>query len=78
MALPSAIAGEDGGNLVLVAGDGALPVAELATRAAARGEPGSVVGRTEVERFAGDAQVLTDDDAPVDQLLTPYPAPPRA
>ena len=72
MVLPSAIAGEDGGNLVVVAGDGALPVAELATRAAARGEPGSVVGRTEVERFAGDAQVLTDDDAPVDQLLTPY------
>ena len=26
--------------------------------------------------FGGDADVLTDDDAPVDQLLTPY-SPPR-
>jgi hypothetical protein len=32
----------------------------------------SVIGRTAVEQFAGQAQVLTDDDAPVDQLLTPY------
>ena len=28
-----------------------------------------------VAAFAGDAQVLTDDAAPVDQLLTPYGAP---
>ena len=72
MAVPDALSGASGGNLVLVASDRALPVDELSARAAARGEPGSVVGRTEVERFAGDAQVLTDDDAPVDQLLTPY------
>ena len=76
MALPETLAGEDGGNLVLVASDRSLPVDALARRAAARGEPDSVVGRDEVERFAAGAQVLTDDDAPVDQLLTPY-SPPR-
>ena len=27
---------------------------------------------TELDAFVGDAQVLTDDYAPVDQLLTPY------
>jgi hypothetical protein len=26
----------------------------------------------ELDAFIGDAQVLTDDHAPVDQLLTPY------
>ena len=76
MALPEVLAGEDGGNLVLVASDRPLPVAAIAERAAARGEPSSVIGRDAVEQFAGDAQVLTDDDAPVDQLLTPY-SPPR-
>jgi hypothetical protein len=25
-----------------------------------------------LEQLVGEAQVLTDDDAPVDQLLTPY------
>jgi predicted membrane-bound spermidine synthase len=76
MADPASLAGEDGGNFVLVASDRALPVEALLTRAGgASGEPASVIARTEVERFAGQARVLTDDDAPVDQLLTPYSAP---
>jgi spermidine synthase len=70
MAPPDIIAGEDGGNLVLVASDSPMPVEALLTRAARRDEPDSVIGRAAVERFAGDAQILTDDDAPVDQLLT--------
>jgi predicted membrane-bound spermidine synthase len=72
MAPPEALAGESGGNFVLVASDRTLPVNALLGRAASGREPSSVIGRTEVERFAGQAQVLTDDDAPVDQLLTPY------
>lgn len=76
LATPAALAGEEGGNLVLVASDRPIDIAALAERAAVRGEPGSVAGRADAEQFAGDAQVLTDDDAPVDQLLTPY-APPR-
>jgi len=76
MAVPQTLTGEGGGNLVLVASDRALPVSELLSRAGARGEPSSVIGGIDVERFAGQSRVLTDDDAPVDQLLTPYSAPP--
>ena len=60
--------GRVGGNLVLVASDEAIPVERLL----AQGGAGSVVGRVQVQQFAGSAPVLTDDDAPVDQLLNPY------
>ncbi len=62
-------AGEDGGNYLLVAGDAALPREWLAQLLRARGAPDRVHDTT---GFAAGAQVLTDDDAPVDQLLTPY------
>ena len=59
------LAGRDGGNLVMVASDQPLP-------RAAFGPPAEVGdGRA----FAGVAEVLTDDDAPVDQLLSPYKQP---
>jgi SAM-dependent methyltransferase len=77
MAVQGVLAGESGGNVVLVASDRALPVAALLRRSGARDAPASVVGRAGAQQFAGQAQVLTDDDAPVDQLLTPY-SPPRA
>jgi spermidine synthase len=70
LAGPGVLAGEEGGNLVLVAGDLPVDLEALAERAAVRGESGGVAGREHAERFAGDAQVLTDDEAPVDQLLT--------
>jgi spermidine synthase len=70
LAPPATVAGDTGGNLVLVASDEPLALSDLATRAAARGELGSV--ERDAATFAGKAQVLTDDDAPVDQLLTPY------
>ena len=66
------LAGEDGGNLVLVASDEPLDLDELRTRAARRGDEEAVADAEQTAAFAGDAQVLTDDDAPVDQLLTPY------
>ena len=74
LAPPAVVAGEEGGNLVLVASDDPIDTDRLASLAADRGEPGSV--HADAEAFAGDAEVLTDDDAPVDQLLTPY-SPPR-
>ena len=77
LAPPPVLAGDTGGNLVLVAGDEPVPAARLAELAVVRGEPGSVHTGAAVRAFAGDAPVLTDDEAPVDQLLTPY-APPRA
>lgn len=76
MAVPAALRGEVGGNLVLVGSDRALPVDRLGSLAADRGEPDSVLDRAGMVAFTGDAAVLTDDDAPVDQLLTPY-SPPR-
>jgi spermidine synthase len=71
LAPPAVLAGKDGGNLVLVGSDAPVQLEALAERAAVRGEPGSVSGREPAERFARGAQVLTDDDAPVDQLLSP-------
>jgi hypothetical protein len=66
-ATPGALDGVNGGNLVLVASDQPLPLDRLGALAATRGER---LG--DAAAFAGAAQVLTDDDAPVDQLLTPY------
>lgn len=66
-ATPAVLAGDGGGNLVLVASDAPLPLERLEQAAALRRE---AIG--DATAFAGDAQVLTDDDAPVDQLLTPY------
>jgi MFS family permease len=51
-----------GGNFVFLASDGPLPPGTDAAR---------VLDRTEVERLAAGADVLRDDDAPADQLLTP-------
>lgn len=67
LATPEQARGQVGGNFVLVAG---RDLDREALRAAGRGgEPYEVL---ETAEFAGDADVLTDDHAPVDQLLTPY------
>lgn len=64
--------GVGGGNLVLVGSDAPVPVDALRELAARRGDGGAVADEKRTAAFAGDARVLTDDDAPVDQLLTPY------
>jgi spermidine synthase len=66
------VAGEDGGNVVAVASRRPLPAEEIAAALAAQELAWQVVGVTELSAFIGDADVLTDDFAPVDQLLTPY------
>ena len=53
---------QPGGNFVFLASDGELPAGPDDAR---------VLDRGEVERLAGDADPLRDDDAPADQLLTP-------
>ena len=58
--------GPSGANLVLLASD-----RPLGRRVRSSADGARTLGRTEVERFAGDADPLTDDDAPTDQLLTP-------
>ena len=66
------LAGEDGGNVVAVASRSPLPVAAIAAGLAERDLAWQVADGSELDAFVGDAQVLTDDFAPVDQLLTPY------
>ena len=66
------LAGESGGNLILVASD--APPDGLAIEAALAAwqdsEPtGVITDSDEVTSFIGDSVVLTDDFAPVDQLL---------
>ncbi|MGY1693384.1 fused MFS/spermidine synthase [Geodermatophilus sp. SYSU D00814] len=69
------LAGEDGGNLVAVAAHRPLDEAALAGALRAQDSQWRVASGAEVAAFAGDARVLTDDAAPVDQLLTPYGTP---
>lgn len=70
LAPPQQLMPGGGGNAVLVASDDRMDPAQLAARAAARGEPGSVHDDEATGAFAGDAAVLTEDRAPVDQLLS--------
>ena len=62
-----------GGNLVFLASARALPRGMRSTRPGVR-----TFARRDVARIAGDADVLRDDDAPADQLIssrvTPRPA----
>ena len=63
-----------GGNLVLVASDAPLDIASISAKIAERGADWEVITGAELAAWTGDAAVLTDDYAPVDQLLTPYPS----
>jgi spermidine synthase len=72
-AAPATVRGEGGGNLVVVASP--VPIDTAAWQAAVddRGLDWEVVDGPALDAWVGDAAVLTDDFAPVDQLLTPYP-----
>ena len=63
--------GEALGNFVLVASDAPLPVDQLRARLGDRGDGETVSTAAEAAAWAGDSPLLTDDFAPVDQLLTP-------
>ncbi len=64
--------GADGGNVVAVASRSPIPADLIAERLTDRDPVWQVAQGEELDRFVGDADVLTDDHAPVDQLLTPY------
>jgi spermidine synthase len=67
---PSSLTGAGGGNFVVVASAAPLPVDALRARLAHRGSTLAVAAGDAVARFTGDATVLRDDYAPVDQLIT--------
>src|SRR5215211_6248339 len=59
-----------GGNLVVIASNASFDVAAIAARISERGADWDVITGAELATWTGDAAVLTDDYAPVDQLLT--------
>lgn len=62
----------DGGNLVLLASDAPLPLAAVRENLAGRDTGWTAIDGDALDAWIGDAEVLTDDHAPVDQLLQPY------
>ena len=66
------LAGEDGGNVVAVASRSALPASEIEAALVEHELAWQFADGDALDDFVGDAEVLTDDHAPVDQLLTPY------
>ncbi len=72
LARPSVLSGDDGRNVVAVASRSPIPAAAVATRLTDLGLDWQVAEGAELDGFVGDAETLTDDFAPVDQLLTPY------
>jgi spermidine synthase len=70
IAPPAALAGEHGSNFVIVASRSPLPLAALKLRVPADADaPVTLITGAELAAFVGDATVLTDDYAPVDQML---------
>ncbi|SOD62641.1 Spermidine synthase [Streptomyces zhaozhouensis] len=70
---PGAFEGRGGGNFVATASEAPFDTRAWGERVAARGGDWRVVDGAELTGWIGEATVLTDDFAPVDQLLTPYP-----
>ncbi|HXY91517.1 MAG TPA: fused MFS/spermidine synthase [Acidimicrobiia bacterium] len=67
IAPPTTLDGQFGGNIVLVASDRPLDTGALGQRARAHGDV--VRDGTALDRFVGNAPVIRDDFAPVDQWL---------
>ena len=72
VAAPEDLRGASGGNFVLLGSARPLPLDALRARLAERGTGYAVAAGEDAARFAGSAQPLTDERAPVDQLLNPY------
>jgi spermidine synthase len=68
--LPTVLPEGHGGNIVIVASDAPLDPDEIRARSEAMGESTAVVAGTDaLDAFVDGAPVLTDDYAPVDQLI---------
>ncbi len=69
VAAPEFLDGRSGGNFVLLASDAPLPLPALSRRLAERNRNLTLATRERLTAFVAGAQPLTDDYAPVDQLL---------
>ena len=74
MARTDTLARTGGGNLVAVASPAPIDTARIASRLAGTDTGWGVITGAELDAWVDGAPVLTDDYAPVDQLLTPYTA----
>ncbi|MGC4852507.1 fused MFS/spermidine synthase [Micromonospora sp. DT4] len=70
IAPPEALAEERGSNFLIVASDAPLPLTAVRVRLDAVDVNVSLLSGADLTDFVGEAMVLTDDYAPVDQLLT--------
>ena len=71
---PDTLSGEAGGNLVAIASDSPIDTSAV-ERGFERQRVGwGVIDGAQLTEWIDGAEVLTDDYAPVDQLLTPYPS----
>lgn len=69
LAPPPYLSGSGGGNFVLVAAFGEIDTAAIESAVRSRGGVENAIEGDALSRFIGDAPVLTDDYAPVDQML---------
>jgi len=70
VAPPDYFDGGQGGNYVVVASDATMDVAVLERSLQNRGATEVVLSGNELAEWIGDARILTDDFAPVDQLIS--------
>ncbi|RYB95804.1 spermidine synthase [Nocardioides oleivorans] len=72
LAAPEVLAGTGGGNLVVVASQQPVQLPPVRARMGERELAWASLSGDDLAAWFGDAPLLTDDFAPVDQLLTPY------
>ncbi len=69
IAPPDYLTGQRGGNFVIVASESPLDVPALESALSERESRGVILVGDDLRDFVGDADMLTDDHAPVDQLI---------
>jgi hypothetical protein len=72
-AAPSTLGGSGGGNLVAIASDAPIDTSAIEHGFDRQRLAWDVIDRAQLLEWVDGAAVLTDDYAPVDQLLTPHP-----
>ena len=74
VARPPVLRGAEGGNIVIAASEAGFPIEEIRQQLADRASDLDLItGSSEIAAYVDGARVLTDDFAPVDQLVTTDP-----